>query len=86
MTTPESDPEARLRSIRDRTAAVVRDRIRAEQARDAAKAQADRARAELAAEFGVHTVADAKAMLDDLNTQLVAELTALETALDTIGA
>ncbi len=78
--------EDRLRDIRERIGQVTRERVRAEHARDAAQTQADRARLALGEEFGVATVADAKAMLAELTAALDAEVAALETALDQIGA
>ncbi len=78
--------EDRLRELRDLAGQLTRERVRAEHARDAAQAQADRARRALGEEFGVLTVADAKAMLEDLTAAFDREVDALQTALDSLGA
>lgn len=80
-----TDSENQLRQLRDRIGAATEARIRAEQRTDAARAQADRARKALADEFGVSTVADAKAMLAQLTDQLDTNVADLAAALDRIG-
>ncbi len=84
-TTSTADTEQQLRQLRDRIRAATEARIRAEHSRDAAKAQADRARQALADEFGVHTVADAKTMHAALTDQLHAGIADLNAALERIG-
>jgi hypothetical protein len=65
-----ADLEAELLALRSRIASAQRARTRAEMERDAAQAKADRARQQLHDEFGVSTVAEAKAALGDLEAEL----------------
>lgn len=71
--------DAQVTAVKDRLTAAARQRARAEHAHDAA-VEAERAvRAELADEFGVTEVEDARSTLAELEGQvsdLVAEITA----------
>lgn len=82
MTLVESDLDTRVRAVKDRIAAAQRARARADHERDTATAAATAAGDALRTEFGVETVADARAALADLDEQLATQLTALEQALD----
>lgn len=80
-----TDLDADVAALKTRLAAAQRARIRAEGERDAAKAAADAARDQLARDFGVHTVDEAKAMLARLEAELAAEVAAISAALDELG-
>ena len=81
-----ADFETRVNALRERIAAAQRDRIRAEHARDAAQAQAQRARQALHDEFGIATPEQARTLLAALQEQLADELAILNAELDKIGA
>jgi len=81
-----ADLDAQVAAIRTRLATAQRARVRAEADRDAAAASAATARAQLAEEFGVQTVEEAQAMLQQLDTALAGEIATLAAALDEIGA
>lgn len=80
-----TDLEAEVLAVRGRIAAAQRARSRAEMERDAAQAAADKARRQLAAEFGVESVEDAQAMLAKLQDELAQAVGDLRTQLDDIG-
>ena len=82
---PPADVDAAVADIRARLATAQRARLRAEGEHDAAAAAAGAARADLAAEFGVHSVADAQAMLATLEAELAAQVQALDAALRESG-
>lgn len=81
----DTDPDAAVAAVKTRLAAAQRARIRAEHERDAATAQAEHARQQLAAEFGVSTVDDAKRILADLEDDRDQALATLTAALAEIG-
>lgn len=80
-----ADLDAAVADLKQRLNLAQRARLRAEAERDAASAAASNARAQLAAEFGVDTVADAQAMLATLEQQLAEEIAALGDALNQMG-
>lgn len=80
-----ADLEAQVLAVRSRIAAAQRARSRAEMERDAAQAAADKARKQLADEFGVSSVEDAQAMLRTLQDELGQAVTDLRSQLDDIG-
>ncbi len=81
-----TDADQRLRQLRDRLQAASRERIRAEQNRDAALAAAKQARQALADQFGVTTVEQARAKLHHLTGELNRCLLDFEADLERIGA
>ncbi len=82
----KADLDAEVDAIRRRLADAQRARGRAEAERDAAEAAAATARAALSDQFGVTTVAQATALLADLEAELGAQVDALRAALDEMGA
>ncbi len=80
-----SDPDTRIREIKDRHAAALAERARAEHAIATAKANVAFAEDRLAAEFGVRTSDEARTMLAALQAELDDQLVALRAALDEIG-
>jgi hypothetical protein len=72
-------------ALQDRLRAAERDRIRAEGARDSAKAAYDSAREDLKKQFGVETTEDATALLTQLKDELAAIVADLSAKLDEIG-
>lgn len=81
-----ADLDTQVASLKDAIAAANRRRVRAEHDRDAAAAQAHAAREQLQRDFGVSTVAQAQAKLDDLRAGLQSEINQLRTALDGLDA
>ncbi len=77
-----ADLDAAVAHLKQRLQTAQRARVRAEADRDAAAAAADNARAQLADEFGVHSVEEAKQMLRELETNLAGEMAAITEALD----
>lgn len=86
MSTDTTSLDAEVSQIKARHAAATRARARAEQQEIAARATADAARAQLREQFGVDTVAEANALLAQLDTRQQELITALRTALDEAGA
>lgn len=80
------DPDTAIAGIKTRLALAQRTRIRAEHQRDAAAAQADKARQQLQDDFGVTTVDEANAMLAALEHDRDQALAALTRALGESGA
>ncbi len=83
--TTARDLDNQVTALKSRLAAAQRTKLRAEGERDAATATAAQARAQLAEEFGVTTVDEAKAMLAGLETDLAAQLDQIRAALDEVG-
>jgi hypothetical protein len=80
-----NNTEDDIHALRARITAAQHTRVRAEHDRDIAQMQAQQATAALAAEFGVSTVDDARARLDELRTELAHEIQALQADLDAMG-
>lgn len=80
-----SDLDRAVTELKERIAAAQRARARAEHERDAAQARADSAREQLHRDFGVSTVDDARAMLDQLETELSTAVAQLRATLNEIG-
>lgn len=72
-------------AIQERLRTAERDRVRAEGARDSAKAAYDSAREELKKQFGVETAEDANALLVQLKSELGSLVEDLSAKLDEIG-
>lgn len=77
--------DAAVADIKNRLEVAQRARGRAEGEQDAARSAADTARRQLAEEFGVTSVDDARALLDSLTTQLTDQIERIRAALDEIG-
>lgn len=71
--------------IKDRIATAQRNRVRAEAERDAAAAVAATARRQLADEFGVDTIDQARDTLTRLEHDLAEQVRLMTTALDETG-
>lgn len=80
------DYDGAVNDIKTRLAAAQRARARAEHERDAAAAAAQAARDQLAADFAVTTIEQAKTMLTALEADLATEIAALGAALDEMEA
>lgn len=85
MANTSTDLDAEVQRLKDRRAAAISKRVRAEHDRDAAQAQADRLRSQLQAEFGVSTVAEAQALHTELQGELNTTIAGLRQGLDDIG-
>jgi hypothetical protein len=72
-------------ALQEKLRAAERDRVRAEGARDSAKASYDTARDELKREFGVETVEEAATLLTQLREELAGIVADISTKLDEIG-
>lgn len=72
-------------ALQTKLAAAQRDAARAEGVRDAAKAAAEAARAELLRDFEVDTVADAEKLLETYRQELAATVNKINAALDRTG-
>ncbi len=77
--------EADIAAIKAQHDAAIRNRVRAEQARDQAAAQADALYALLQRNFGVDNLTDAYALLDKLDTDLAAHIATLRDQLKAAG-
>lgn len=84
-TSPARDLDGQIAAIKTRLATAQRAKLRAEAERHAAETAAETARRQLADEFGVTSVAEAKAMLAGLETELSGQLAAIRSALDEAG-
>lgn len=84
-TTPARDLDGQITAIKTRLATAQRAKLRAEAEREAAQTAADTARRQLAEEFGVTSVDDARAMLGGLETELASQLDTIRAALDEAG-
>lgn len=85
MADTKVDVEAEVLRVRGRIAAAQRARGRAEMEHDAARAAAGKAQEQLAGEFGVSTVDEARTMLAALEQELGDAVTELRAKLDNIG-
>lgn len=83
--TDARDLDSQVAALKTRLSAAQRAKLRAEGERDAAAASAEQARTQLADEFGVTSVADAQAMLMELDSELAARLDQITAALDEAG-
>lgn len=81
-----TDLDKQAQDLKDRIAAAVRNRARAEHEHDAAHAQAEQIRERLQREFAVVTVADAKRLLAEFQTNYADSITRLRAALDQLEA
>jgi hypothetical protein len=72
-------------TLQERLRAAERERVRAEGARDSAKAAYDAAREELKKQFGVETVEEATALLVQFKSELGSIVEDLSVKLDEIG-
>lgn len=84
-TIPARDLDGQIAAIKTRLANAQRAKLRAEAEQAAAQTAADNARRQLADEFGVTSVDDAKAMLAGLESDLAAQLEQIRAALDEAG-
>ncbi len=78
--------QEQVADIQARMDAAQRERLRAEGSRDAAKAAAEKAAADLDRDFGITTAEQAQAMLDTLRAELMEIVEQLRQALDEAGA
>lgn len=65
-----SNADQQVNELKTKIETAQRQRARAEADQDAARAAADKALAQLKAEFGVSTVDEAKAMMTELQSEL----------------
>lgn len=79
-----SDIDAKISMIQSRIEAARIAKARAEAVRETAQESEDKAMAQLAAQFGVDNVAQARAKLAELQAEVQTMLTEITTVLDTI--
>lgn len=79
-----TDLDAAVADVKTRIATAQREQARAEAQRDAAQARVDALRQILVDEFGVTTVAEAQARIQELENELEQHLVQLTAALDQI--
>ncbi len=85
MTIDITTLDAQVAALKAHIEATTRNRIRAEQARDNARAVAESHRAALHENFGVDTLIAAQAMFTALNTELATIVATLKELLDAIN-